>query len=252
MTNVIGGRNAAIEILKNDRAAIEKVLLMKTASGEPIEAAKGAARDRSIPIETTDPEVLDERTGGGNHQGIAVVIEQLHPHTLGDLLRSADRDNSRLFVLDQVQDPVNLAKIARTALYFGFDGIVKTKDRTAPLSRTVIETSVGAAARLPIAQVTNLRRALDQLRDERYWLAGTSLDAEDSIDSVDVDRKLAIVLGNEESGLRRLTAEECDYLVKIPGPGDFDSLNVATAGAIAAHALNPPLAEDEDSDGFSE
>lgn len=239
MTSVIGGRNAVVEILKNDRAAVEKVLLMKTASGEPIERAKEAARSRSIPIETTDPEVLDDRTGGSTHQGIAVVIQQLHPHTLDDLLRSASSENSRLLVLDQIQDPVNLGKLARTALFFGYDGIVKTKDRTAPLSQTVIETSVGAAARIPVAQVTNLRRALEKIRDERYWLVGLSLDAEKPVGSVDPDRKLAVVLGNEDHGLRRLTAEECDYLVSIPGQGDFDSLNVATAGAIAAYALNP-------------
>lgn len=246
MTSTVGGRNAVVEVLKNDRAAIEKLLVMESASGDRLERAKERAEDRGIPMEYVDVEVLDDRTGDGSHQGIALEIEQIHPHTLDDLLRSVESENSRLFVLDQVQDPVNLGKLARTALYFGFDGIVKTRNRTAPLSNTVLETSVGAAARIPIAQVTNLSRAIEKLRDERYWMVGTTLDAEDSIETVDVERNLAVVLGNEESGLRRLTADECDYLVTIPGRGDFDSLNVATAGSIAAYALNPEQTEEED------
>ncbi|MFB6345536.1 MAG: 23S rRNA (guanosine(2251)-2'-O)-methyltransferase RlmB [bacterium] len=245
MSSIVGGRNAVIEILKNDRAAIEKLLLAESSSGDRIEQARLVASDREIPIEGTTVDHLSEQTGG-NHQGVAVVLEQIHPHTLEDLLRETSADVSRLFVLDQVQDPVNLGKIARTALYFGFDGIVKTKDRTAPLSRTVLETSVGAAARLPIAQVTNLQRAMQQLRDDRYWIVGTSLEADKPIGTVDTDRNLALVLGNEESGLRRLTREECDYLVEIPGRGDFDSLNVATAGSIAAYALNPQPDDSEE------
>lgn len=248
-SNRVGGRNAVRECLRNKRLGFEVVMVAESASGGVIEDILSAASERNVPVRTVTTEELDEQASPGNHQGVLAVLSDIHPHTLDDLLSRVSEssfDRKRIFVLDQVQDPVNLGKIARAALFFGYEGIVKTKNRTAPLNSTVIETSAGAAARLPIAQVTNLRRALDRLREKRFWMAGLSLDADSPVESVPADRNLAVLLGHEGTGLRRLTREECDYLVTIPGRGDFDSLNVATAGSIAAYALDSDEAgEDE-------
>jgi 23S rRNA (guanosine2251-2'-O)-methyltransferase len=242
-SDLIRGRNAVLEAVKNKRLALKRMMVAESASGSRIDEAKTVASERSIPITSTTTDELSELPVNNAHQGIAIAVKELHPHTLDDLLRLIDSDgNTRIFVLDRIQDPVNLGKLARAAMFFGFDGIIKTKDRSAPLSSTVIETSAGAAARLPIAQVKNLSRAFERLKDERYWLVGMVNDADTSIDEVPVDRDLAIVIGHEGSGLRRLTRDECDYLVTVPGAGDFDSLNAATAGAVSAYALRPSKA----------
>lgn len=234
----IGGRNAVLESLKNKRLAAESLMVSESASGTRIDQIISEASDRAIPVRNVPNEQLDSESGSASHQGVLLEVSELHPHELDDLLAlSEEKQNRRLFVLDQVQDPVNLGKIARIALYFGFDGLVKTRDRTAPLSSTVIETSAGAAARLPIAQVKNLRRAMDVLKDNRFWLVGTVPDSEQTVEDVPVDRDLAVILGHEGSGIRRLIREESDYLVRIPGDGALDSLNVATAGAVSAYAL---------------
>lgn len=236
----VGGRNAVLECLANKRLAVDKLLVAKTASGSKIDQAKIEADNRTIPIGTVQESKLTSLTGNRNHQGLVVEVSGLHPYSLEDLLeRTADNNHRRLFVLDRIQDPVNLGKLARSALYFSYEGLVKTTDRTAPLSGAVIESSAGAAARLPIAQVTNLQQALETLKNDRFWLVGTVLEATRCVGDVPTDRDLAVVLGHEGCGLRRLTRDQCDYLVKIPGGKEFESLNVATAGAVSAYALKP-------------
>jgi len=237
-TDYISGRNAVLEALKNKRLSAERLILADTASGQRIDEAQAEATNREISIRISNTTDLDDLVGSDNHQGIALEITEIHPYTLEDLLaRGSATNHHRLFLLDQVQDPVNFGKIARAASFFGFQGLVKTRDRSAPLSSTVIESSAGAAARIPVAQVKNLRRTMEKLREERYWLVGLVPDGDRPVEEVPTDRNLAILLGNEGSGLRRLTREECDYLVTIPGSGSYDSLNVATAGAVAAYAL---------------
>lgn len=247
--NFVGGRNAVLECLRNKRLAAKIFRVAENASGASIKAVVDEASNRNVPVEVVSAAELDDLAPNSNHQGALLEVEEVHPYTLEDLLEdapSAKGEHRRLLVVDQVQDPVNLGKLARSALFFGYDGIVKTSDRTAPLNSTVVETSAGAAARIPVAQVTNLRRALETLKDERFWLVGTVPGAETSLEDVPTDRDLALMVGHEGSGLRRLTREEADYLVTIPGSGDFESLNVATAGSIAAYALEPdPEAEDD-------
>lgn len=250
MTNTfVGGRNPALECLRNKRLAAKVLRVADNASGASLEAVVEEASNRNVPVEVVPSSELDERAPDSNHQGVLLEVDEVHPYTLEDLLEetpSSGEGPRRLLVVDQVQDPVNLGKLARSALFFGYDGLVKTSDRTAPLNSTVVETSAGAAARIPVAQVKNLRRALETLKDDRFWLVGTVPDTETPVEDVPTDRDLAVMVGHEGSGLRRLTREEADYLVSIPGSGSFESLNVATAGAIAAYALQPGPPGNED------
>lgn len=248
MSNVVTGRNPVRECLRNKRLGFDVIKVAESASGGVIDDIIARASERNVAVRTVTRSELDEESSPGNHQGVLAVLSDIHPHTLEDLLTdvsASESEQKRIVVLDQVQDPVNFGKIARAALFFGYEGMIKTKDQTAPLNSTVIETSAGAAARLPIAQVTNLQRALDDLREERFWMVGLSLDADEPVDTVPRDRNLALLLGHEGTGLRRLTREKCDYLVNIPGRGTFDSLNVAQAGSIASYALDPDRKEDE-------
>jgi len=135
-------------------------------------------------------------------------------------------------VLDSIQDPHNLGAILRTAECAGVDGVVITKHHSAPVNETVAKTSAGAAEILKIAPVNNLSQALKELKENGFWIAGTSLENSKNYLETDYKIPLALILGNEEKGIRRLTAESCDFLIKIPLKGKIQSLNVSVAAGV--------------------
>lgn len=238
MTERVYGRNPVLELLGASPRTVRRLYVSNRSSGERIDEIRRTAYEKGIPVEDVGPDRLREMVDEARHQGVVAETVSTGVVSLDRLLgEGPDRGPRRLIVLDQIQDPVNLGKIARSSLYFGVDGLIKTTDRSAPVSDTVVKTSAGAATRLPIAEVTNLRRCLQRLKDEGFWLVGADVSGRTTPEEIPLDRDLAVVVGNEEKGLRRLTRETCDYLVKIPGSGDFDSLNVATAAAVLTYAL---------------
>lgn len=140
-----------------------------------------------------------------------------------------------LLVLDGVQDPHNLGAILRSADGLGVDAVIVPKDRAVGLTETVRRISVGAADRVPFLQVTNLARTLDELKEAGVWLVGTSDRADRVLSEVDLSGPLAMVMGAEEKGLRRLTEEKCDHLVRIPMRGRVECLNVSVATGICLY-----------------
>lgn len=237
MAEYVFGRNPVEELLSNPSRQVKQVYYDPSSNLETIHDLLAPAYERGIPVEERETARLNQMIDGRRHQGIIAVVASTGVVSLGRLMQDLPDKTARILVIDRVQDPVNIGKLLRSALYFGFDGVIKTTDHTAPISDTVASTSAGASTRIPIAEVTNLRRALDRLHDDRFWLAGAVLDAKIKPDELPVDRNLAVVVGNEDSGIRRLTRECCDYEVTIPGPGDFDSLNVAMAGTILMYEL---------------
>ncbi len=165
------------------------------------------------------------RGGGGKPRGPAP--------DLADLL--AERPVPFLLVLDGVQDPHNLGAILRSADGLGVDAVIVPKDRAVGLTETVRRISVGAADRVPFLQVTNLARTLDELKEAGVWLVGTSDRADSILSEVDLSGPLALVMGAEEKGLRRLTEEKCDHLVRIPMRGRVECLNVSVATGICLY-----------------
>ena len=167
-------------------------------------------------------------------------------HDVADLLdasegRSLPSGRRVLVALDGVQDPQNLGAIIRSAEFFGAGGVFWAKDRAAPLSPSAVRASAGASERLPIAEVTNLARALETCRGQDYWLAGTVVEGGQPLAGADLPDPLVVVLGSEQKGIRRLTRETCDFLVTVGGAtldgGRVGSLNVASAGAVALALL---------------
>ncbi|MFB6356733.1 MAG: 23S rRNA (guanosine(2251)-2'-O)-methyltransferase RlmB [bacterium] len=237
MTDYVYGRNPVAEWLDERAGDIEKIYVANP--DQKVADMVTEATDKSIPVEEVPRRSLNEMSEGSRHQGVVARVGGFNLLELSELLDREMGSPRRIIVIDQLQDPVNLGKVTRSACFFGVDGIVKTTDRTAPLSGTVLKTSAGAAAHVPFAEVTNLRRALETLKDERLWIVGADLEGDVTPGEVPRDRDLAIVIGNEEEGIRRLTRETCDYLVKIPGQGSFDSLNAATASAVLQYALQP-------------
>ena len=187
-----------------------------------------------IEPEKTDKKKLDRFAEGHNHQGIAVEVAM--PEALGESdLKDAvlKLDNNALFlVLDNVQDPHNLGACLRTADATGVNGVIITKDNAAGITPTVCKVASGAAETMPVYQVTNLARTLRWLKEQGIWIMGAAGDAEKTVYNSDLTLSLAIVVGAEGTGLRRLTKEQCDFLVKLPMLGHVESLNLSVATGV--------------------
>ncbi len=247
MSEFVCGRNTVLEALQHYSEGTRRVFI-STAADETgrIAEIKQQSEAGGIPLEKTSSARLNELTGTENHQGVVAAIASLLLSDMTELLAVlASKNHRRLIVLEHVQDPVNLGKIIRTALFLGVDGLVKTKHNSAPLSPIAIKTSSGAAFRLPLIEVTNLQQTFSLLEDNNFWTVGTAPRADQPLESVPRNRDLVYVFGNEGKGLRRLTTQLCDYLVSIPSSGDFESLNVAMAAGIVTYALRPPAERDQ-------
>lgn len=172
-------------------------------------------------------------------QGVAAQIVERRLHNVADLLNIVSRRSAPPFLLalDQIQDPHNLGALLRTAEAAGVQGVIMPERRSSPLSGTVARASAGAVSHLPIAQVTNLARALSDVRAAGIWIAGLDGEARQSVFDSDLQGPIAIVVGSEGEGLRRLTREHCDFLVRIPMLGLIASLNASVAGGIALYEV---------------
>lgn len=178
-------------------------------------------------------EQLDEATDGGRHQGVMAELVAFRYTTLDAIVeRTSDVISACVLVLDQVQDPQNLGAILRTAAGMGADAVLIPKDRAADVTATVVRASAGLAFRVPIAQITNVARSLEQLKEAGFWTVGTFMDGDIPVWNLDFRMKAALVMGGEHKGIRPLVERRCDFRTQIPLVEGVESLNVATAAAI--------------------
>ena len=187
--------------------------------------------------ETVSKTEIDKHLpAGAVHQGIIAQVEPLPALHIDDLIALAQgQDNAIIVVLDQVTDPHNVGAILRSAAAFGALGVV-VPDRHAPEETTALAKSAsGALERMPLVRVTNLARALDELKDGGFWICGLAADGAVSLAEAKLTGKIALALGAEGDGLRRLTRETCDHLVRLPMVGNMESLNVSNAAAVALY-----------------
>lgn len=205
------------------------------------------ARKQGIPIKpaskSPSPDSRRERFSrsnpesdlGGRVSFPQTLLKERAGVSLEELFANApDRASGKglWLALDCLQDPHNVGAIFRTAAFFGVQGIILTEERSAPLSSTVYDVASGGVETVPFTLQTNLQRAFEQAKDAGLWILGTSEHASDSIAKIHNDRPWLLVLGNEEKGMRRLTAERCDLLCQIPPVGQVKSLNVSVAAGI--------------------
>jgi 23S rRNA (guanosine2251-2'-O)-methyltransferase len=191
------------------------------------------AEKNNIPLTTVSRQELDKMVNG-HHQGIIADCSEhptYHETDLECLL--AEISKPLLLVLDSITDPHNLGACLRSADAAGVDAVIIPKDKSATVNATVRKVACGAAESVPIISVTNLARVLRQLKDAGIWLYGLAGEAQESIYKADLTGNVAIVMGAEGSGLRRLTRDHCDYLVNIPMLGHVNSLNVSVATGVA-------------------
>lgn len=191
------------------------------------------AEKAGLPVKIEDKDFFNKTFLKG-HQGIAARISQKEYIKLDELLKIPSKRNEQAFfiILDCIQDPRNLGAILRVAEAGGVHGIILQSHRSAGLSPAVYKTSAGAVEYIPVAQVSNLKRAISLLKDEKIWVYGADMEGENTLWDTDFRRPLAIVLGSEGGGIRRTVRERCDSLLRIPLKGRVTSLNVSVATGI--------------------
>ncbi|MBF0420214.1 MAG: 23S rRNA (guanosine(2251)-2'-O)-methyltransferase RlmB [Magnetococcales bacterium] len=230
------GINPVLAVLSARERPIESMVALKGGRGDKFQQALSLAKERGIRPRLVDRQALDRLTGTATHQGLALRVGyRVQPSFEQLLARIKPNAQDLLIVLDGVEDPRNLGAILRTAEAFGALGVVLPKDRAAPLSGAAVKASAGAAERVDVIRVTNLARAMKTLQEKGVQLVGLDAEAERPLDGQSFRGTIALIMGNEGKGLRRLTKENCDLLVAIPMQGKTGSLNVAVACGIACH-----------------
>lgn len=230
------GVNAILEGLRAGRS-FRRILIQRGRRGNEIAEIERTARERHIPILYEPREALDRLAGTPKHQGVIANLTEGAYQAFEDVLANAGRQPSGPFlvVLDGVEDPRNLGAIARTAEAVGAHGLILPQRRSAGVTAVAMKTSAGALAHLPVAQVVNLARAIEQMKAAGCWLVGVDAEGESVYTAIDYRTPLAIVLGHEGEGLRSSTLKACDFRVRVPMQGRVSSLNVSVAAAVVLY-----------------
>lgn len=235
--DLVCGVHAVLTALREHPERIGGVWVAVERADHRIEAVVQAARTAGVRFHRVPRAKLDDMGEGARHQGVVARVQAAPVKREPDLeARLGTLQQPALFlVLDGVQDPHNLGACLRVADAAGAHGVILPRDRTAPLSAAARRAASGAAETVAVYQVVNLARTLDRLKEAGVWLYGAAQDAEESLYAADLAAPCAIVLGGEGEGLRRLTRERCDRLIRIPMAGKVESLNVSVAAGVVLY-----------------
>ncbi len=228
------GIHAVEAALNHDVANLVELYIESGSHNTRLKELGERARELGVKPHARDRAALDRMTGGARHQGVVARYNApaaLADSALPELVEKAGRD-ALFLVLDGITDPHNFGACLRSAEAAGVTAVLVPKDRAVGVTPTVRRASAGAADRVPIVAATNLARALKTLKDAGVWLVGLAGDTAQSVYAIDLDGPIAVVLGSEGEGMRRLTRENCDFVAKIPMQGDVESLNVSVATGI--------------------
>ncbi|NOH85763.1 23S rRNA (guanosine(2251)-2'-O)-methyltransferase RlmB [Vibrio sp. 03-59-1] len=229
----IYGIHAVKAVLEKDPARFIEAYVLKGRQDERLMPLLNQLQQYGISIQQMGRKPLDEKSNGANHQGIIARVKaakQLNENDLDAIL--ASNEQPLLLVLDGVTDPHNLGACLRNADAAGVAAVIVPKDRSSPLTATVSKVACGAAETVPLVRVTNLARTMRALQEQGVWFVGTAGEATHDVYQAKLTGPLAIVMGAEGDGMRRLTRETCDDLIKIPMAGSVSSLNVSVASGI--------------------
>ena len=233
--DAVAGRNPVVEALRAKIPAKELVIAERVEIDERVSEAIRLAKNIGLPIKEVPRGVLDGMTGTTIHQGIALVIKPFQYTPFEQLLEktSAKGSASLLIGLDGVTDPHNLGAIVRSAAAFGADAVVIPERRNATMTGSAWKSSAGAAARLPISQVTNLVRSLEDAKKAGYFVVGLAADGDENLPQFSLSNEnVYLIVGSEGKGLSRLVREKCDLVLSIPMSSEVESLNASVATAI--------------------
>jgi len=233
---LVTGRNAVLEALRADVPSTELIVARSIDIDDRIEESLKLALKKSLPIREVHR--ADVEKISMNSQGIALAIKPYQYSSLDEILLRANKPGL-IVALDGVTDPRNLGAIIRSAAAFGADGVIIPERRAAAMTASAWKASAGAAARLQVAQVTNLNRAIEDVQKKGYFVVGLDGEAQTLVSEMKVATEpIMIIVGSEGKGLSRLTSEKCDLVVKIPMRSTTESLNASVATSIALFAVD--------------
>ena len=233
--NFVYGLHAVNAVLERSPERLLELWVAQPRDDARIRDLQERARNTGVRIQSAGGEALAKLVGDVVHQGVVASVRPLKGWDERELLAALAQaaDEPLLLVLDGITDPHNLGACLRTADAAGAHAVLIPKDRAAAVDGVVRKVAAGAAEFTPVATVTNLARTLDVLKERGIWVVGTDGEAPQTLYAADLKRPLALVLGAEGVGMRRLTRERCDFLVRIPMAGQVESLNVSVAAGIA-------------------
>ena len=228
---MIPGFHAVRETLLKAPETLREVWVGVSRKGARAEEIAGLCAEKRVPVQFKELPELEAAAPGTSHQGFIAFAQTFSYTAIEDLIDTSRRTPGRalLIVADHITDEGNLGALVRTAVFFGVQGLILPKDRSAQITGKLLKRTSGAFSSLAVAQVVNLGRALDLLEEAGFWIIGAAGEAEESIFRFDWDRDVVLVLGSESKGLSHSVRDRCHALVRIPGSGQVESLNVSVA-----------------------
>ena len=228
--DIICGRNPVTEALKSG-ANLDMIYI--DGNGGSLNVIRRLAKEKGIPVKDVIDAKLSKLSGGASHQGVVAVGACAEYVTVDDILAVSQKKGTKPFIIicDEIEDPHNLGAIIRTAETSGADGVIIPKRRSAGLNTTVFKTSAGAASYVPVARVSNLAAAIDELKEKGVWIYGTDASGSDYCET-DMTGSCGLVIGSEGAGISRLIREKCDFMIRLPMLGKITSLNASVAAGI--------------------
>ena len=233
-SEAVYGLHAVTTLLQRSPDQVIEIWVQKGRADKRMQTVLSLAEEQGLMISEVDKGLLNQKANEGNHQGIIAwrkPVQNKSEKHLPDIL-DAISGTPLVLILDGVTDPHNLGACLRTADAAGAHVVIAPKDKSAPLNATAAKVACGAAEAVPYIQVTNLARTMKDLQERGIWIVGTAGEAEQTIYQHDLTGPMAIVMGAEGPGMRRLTREHCDYLANIPMAGEVSSVNVSVATGI--------------------
>lgn len=236
--DTVAGRNAVVEALRAGIPAKELVVAVGVDVDERLNESIRLSQKMGIGIREVERRQIENMTGIANHQGVALIVKPFQYSSQKEIFARA-KEPALFVAVDGVTDPRNIGAIARSAAAFSADGLLIPERRNASLTAAAWKTSAGAAARLPIAQITNLSRSIDDAKAFGCFVVGLDGDADTNVDAMEIaDQPLYVIVGSEGKGLSRLVREKCDLLISIPMSSAVESLNASVAMSIALYAID--------------
>jgi 23S rRNA (guanosine2251-2'-O)-methyltransferase len=233
--DAVAGKNSVVEALRAKIPAKELVVALKTEIDEKISEAIRLAKNQDLPIKELPRRALDDLTGSSNHQGVALVIKPFNYSDVSKVINNAKKP-MMLIGLDGITDPHNLGAVVRSAAAFGADGVIIPERRNAAMTGSAWKASAGAAARMPISQVTNLVRTIQDAKKAGCFVIGLDAQGDQQLSQMSLaTESIFIIVGSEGKGLSRLVRENCDLVISIPMQSSVESLNASVATAIVMH-----------------
>ncbi|AYK06240.1 23S rRNA (guanosine(2251)-2'-O)-methyltransferase RlmB [Brevibacillus laterosporus] len=232
------GKNPVIEALRSGRT-INKIWMAEGANKNQMGPIFTLAKELGVVITTANRKKLDQLVNSDNHQGVIASVAAYDYVEIDDILAKAEERNEVPFViiLDELEDPHNLGSILRTADAVGAHGVIIPKRRSVSLTATVAKASAGAIEYVPVARVTNIVRAMEELKEKGFWIGGTDAAGKQDFREGDYTMPFALVIGSEGKGMSRLVRENCDFLYRLPMAGQVTSLNASVAAAILMYEV---------------